>query len=334
MPANLTPQYIGLRTRFQQSKDDEEKAELLQEMIAIIPKHKGTNKMLAELRSKLATLRKEALNKPSKHKAYNPYRIVRQGAGQVVVIGFPNVGKSKLVSILTKVHTLVASYPFTTDKPIVGMMPFENINIQLIDTPPITEENMEPNLIDLIRRVDLVLLVVDASGDESLEQIEFIKGKLEHVKLKLVAKHAEEDDEEETEFIYKKVIIVANKTDLEGSQDRIETLNELYSQEMTIIGLSAETNTEFDTFKKMIFDTLDIIRVYTKPIGKKPDLADPVILYRGSTVVEAAEEIHKDFAEKLKFAKVWGGGSKYNGQSVSRDHSLEDGNIVEFHVPE
>jgi len=334
MPANLTPQYIELRTRFQQSKDDEEKAELLQEMIAIIPKHKGTNKLLGELKSKLATLRKEAQHKPSKHKAYNPYRIVRQGAGQVLIIGFPNVGKSRLVSSLTKVHTQVAPYPFTTDKPIVGMMPFENINIQLIDTPPVTEELMEPSLIDLIRRVDLILLVIDASGDESLDQIEFIKDKLEQVKLKLVAKHVEEDDEEETEFIYKKAIIIANKTDVEGSQDRIETLNELYSQELPIVGLSAENDAEFSAFKKMIYDTLDIIRVYTKPIGKKPDLTDPIILYRGSTVVDAAEEIHKDFAENLKFAKVWGGGSKYSGQSVSRDHPLEDGNIVEFHVPE
>ena len=332
MPANLTPQYIELRTRLQQSKDIEEKIELLQEMVAIIPKHKGTNKLLGELRSKLATLRKESQHKPSKHKSYNPYQIVRQGAGQVVAIGFPNVGKSSLVAALTRVHTQVASYPFTTDKPIVGMMPYENINIQLIDTPPITDELMEPNLTDLIRRVDLVLLVVDVGSDDALEQIESIKARLEQAKLKLVMKHAEEDDDE-SEFILKKTIIVANKTDLEGSQDRFETLNELYSQELPIFGLSAEEN-EFDAFKRMIFDALDIIRVYTKPVNKKPDLTDPIILYRGSTVVDAAEEIHKDFAENLKFAKVWGGGSKYNGQNVSRDHPLEDGNIVEFHIPE
>jgi len=332
MPANLTPQYIELRTRLQQSKDPEERIELLQEMVAIIPKHKGTNKLLGELRSKLATLRKESQNKPSKHKAYNPYRIVRQGAGQVIIIGFPNVGKSSLVASLTKVHTPVASYPFTTDKPIVGMMPYENINIQLIDTPPITDELMDPNLIDLIRRVDLILLVVDAGSDDAFEQIESIKTGLEQTKLRLVMKHDEEEDEE-NEFILKKVIIVANKTDLEGSQDRIETLKELYSQELPIFGLSAEKH-EFDAFKRMIFYALDIIRVYTKPVNKKPDLTDPIVLYRGSTVVDAAGEIHRDFAENLKFAKVWGGGSKYNGQSVSRDHPLEDGNIVEFHVPE
>lgn len=320
MPANLTPQYIKLRSELEKSKDIEEKIELLQEMIAIIPKHKGTNKMIGELRSKLATFRKEVQNKPSKHKTYNPYSIVRQGAGQVVVIGFPNVGKSSLVAKLTKVHTTVAPYPFTTDKPIVGMMPFENINIQLIDTPPITEDGFEPSLIDLIRRADLILLVVDAGEDEALDHIEFIKNRLEQAKLKLTMMDIGED--EETEFIHKKAMIIANKTDLEGSQDRIDTLIELYSQEISVVGLSVEMDTEFDSFKRMVFDVLHIIRVYTKPVGKKPDFNDPVILYRGSTVVEAAEEIHRDFAENLKFAKIWGG--EYNGQRVSRDHPLEE----------
>ena len=330
MPANLTPQYIELRTRLEKSKDIEEKIELLQEMIAIIPKHKGTNKLIGELRSKLASLRKEAQNKPQKHKVYNPYSITRQGAGQVIVIGFPNVGKSSLVARLTNVHTAVAPYPFTTDKPIVGMMPFENINIQLIDTPPITEDNFEPSLIDLIRRVDLVLLVIDAGTDEALDQIEFIKSRLEQKKLLLTMRDI--GDDEETEFIHKKAMIIANKTDLENSQDIIDTLNELYSKEMPVIGLSAEKDTDFDSFKRMIFDYLHIIRVYTKPIGKKPDFNDPIVLYRGSTVVEAAEEIHRDFAEKLKFARIWGG--EYNGQRVSRDHPLDDGNILEFHIPD
>lgn len=330
MPANLTPQFIELRTRFEKSKDIEERIELLQEMIAIIPKHKGTNKLIGELRSKLASLRKEAQSKPPKHKVYNPYSIPRQGAGQVIVIGFPNVGKSSLVSRLTNVHTVVAPYPFSTDKPIVGMMPFENINIQLIDTPPITEDSFEPSLIDLIRRVDLVLLVIDAGTNEALDQIEFIKNRLEQKKLLLTMRDI--GDEEETEFVHKKAIIIANKTDLEGSQNVIDTLKELYSNQMPVIGLSAEKDEDFSSFKKTIFDYLHIIRIYTKPIGKKPDFDDPIVLYRGSTVVDAAEEIHRDFAEKLKFARIWGG--DYNGQRVSRDHPLEDGNILEFHVPD
>jgi small GTP-binding protein len=332
MPANLPPQYIELRTQLEKVRDVEEKVELLQEMIAIVPKHKGTNKILGELRSKLAAARKQSLEKPAKHKVYNPYSIIRQGAAQIIIIGFPNVGKSSLISRLTNVHTPVAPYPFTTDKPIVGMMPYENIKIQMIDTPPITEDLFEPSLIDLIKRVDFVLLVVDAGSDDALEQVESIVTRLEESRIKLATEQPEED--EDILLIHKKAILVANKTDIEGSQERMEMLKEFYSKELLIVGLSAEMDDDFNDFKKLIFDSLDIIRVYTKPIGKKPDMTDPVVLYHGSTVVDAAEEIHRDFAENLKFAKVWGGGSKYNGQSVSRDHLLEDGNIVEFHVPE
>lgn len=332
MPANLPPQYIELRTQLEKARDPEEKAEILQEMISIIPKHKGTNKLIGELRSKLAVARKQAIERPSKQKVYNPYRITRQGASQTVVIGFPNVGKSSLVSKLTHAHTQVAPYPFTTDKPIVGMMPYENIHIQMIDTPPITEELFEPNLIDLIKRVDFVILVVDAGSDDALEQVESIISRLEQARIKLTTDQPEEN--EDIQLIHKRAIIVANKADLEDSQDRVDMLKEFYSKELPIISFSVEMDTNFDNFKQIVFDSLNIIRVYTKPIGKKPDMTDPIILYHGSTVVDAAEEIHRDFAENLKFAKVWGGGSKYNGQSVSRDHLLEDGNIVEFHVPE
>jgi hypothetical protein len=332
MPANLPPQYIELRSQLEKARDAEERVELLQEMIAIIPKHKGTNKLLGELRSKLASARKQSQEKPSKQKVFNPYRITRQGAGQVVVIGYPNVGKSSLVSKLTHAHTQVADYPFTTISPIVGMMLFENINIQMIDTPPITDDVLEPNLVDLIKRVDFVLLVIDAGSDDALEQIESIVTRLNDLRIKLVTKQPEED--EDIQLIHKKGMIIANKADIEGSQDRIDMIKEFYGNDLPIISLSAEMDEDFSRFKNEIFNSLDIIRVYTKPIGKKPDMTDPIILYRGSTIVDAAEEIHRDFAENLKFAKIWGGGSKYNGQSVSRDHPLEDGNIVEFHVPE
>jgi len=330
MPANLPPQYIELRSQLEKARDAEDRAELLQEMISIIPKHKGTNKILGELRSKLAASRKQALEKPSKQKVYNPYRIPRQGAAQVVIIGFPNVGKSSLLTTLTNAHSQVADYPFTTLSPAVGMMPFENINIQMIDTPPVTDELFEQNLIDLIRRVDFVFLVVDAGSDDALEQVESIMTKLEESRIKLVAEQPEED--EDMQLVHKKAIIIANKSDLDGSQERIDMLNEFYSQELAISSLSVELDSDMDSFKKLIFDKLDIIRVYTKPIGKKPDMTDPVVLYHGSTVVDAAEEIHRDFAENLKFAKIWGG--EYIGQRVSRDHPLEDGNILEFHVPE
>ncbi len=226
MPANLPPQYVEARTRFINSKDIEEKIEILQYMIAIIPKHKGTNKLIGELRSKLAHLRREAQSKPSKRKYYDAYHIVRQGAGQVVLLGFPNVGKSKLITRLTKADSKVAPFPFTTDKPIIGMMPYENINVQLIDTPPITSEYIAPQLLELIRRADIAMPIVDIGDDSALDQAESIINRLKDAKIKLTIKESEYDSDDTEElnfdthiddisimedFIRKKAIMLANK---------------------------------------------------------------------------------------------------------------------------
>jgi ribosome-interacting GTPase 1 len=332
MPANLPPQYIALKRQFEVSRDIDEKIQLLEEMLAIMPKHKGTNKLLGENRSKLATLRKEAVQaKSSKRKRHDDYYITRQGAAQVVLIGFPNVGKSKIVASLTNAETEVAPYPFTTGKPIVGMMPYEDINIQLIDTPPISEDFMDTHLPELVRRADLVLLISDIGSDETLEQIEVVMTRLAESRIKLIAT----EDGYEDEFICKKTILIANKEDLEGSQERLDILKELYSQRFPIFIASAETGNGLEELKKQLFYALSIIRIYTKAVGKKADLAEPVILKHGSTVLDAAAEIHKEFFEKLKFAKIWGDGkNKYDGQQVSRDHPLEDKNIVEFHIAE
>lgn len=329
MPANLPPQYIALKRQFELSRDTDEKIELLEEMISIMPKHKGTNKLLGEVRSKLARLRKEALSKPSKHKRHDGYNIVRQGAAQVVLIGFPNVGKSSILNSLTNAEAEVAPYPFTTGKPVIGMMPYEDISIQLIDTPPISEDFVDTHLPELVRRADLILLIADIGNDDALEQIEIVMPKLLESRIKLISG----EDQYEDEYICKKTVLIANKEDMEGSQERLEILKELYSQRFPIFTISTETGKGLEDLKSQIFEILNIIRIYTKAVGKKADLIDPVILKRGSTVLDAAAEIHKEFFEKLKFAKIWGDGKNvYDGQQVSRDHELEDRNIVEFHI--
>lgn len=329
MPANLPPQYIALKRQFELSRDNDEKIELLEEMIAIMPKHKGTNKLLGEVRSKLATLRKEAQTKPAKQKRHDDYRITRQGAAQVALIGFPNVGKSIIVASLTNAEPEIAPYPFTTSKPVVGMMPYEDIKIQLIDTPPISEDFMDSHLPELVRRADLIMLVVDIGSDDTLDQMEVVMKRLSESRVKLVAA----EDQYEEGLISKKTVLIANKEDLEGSQERLEILKELYSQRFPIFTISAKLGKGLEDLKKQIFEALNIIRIYTKAVGKKADIIDPVILSHGSTVLDAAAEIHKEFFENLKFAKIWGDGKNvYNGQQVSRDHQLEDRNIVEFHI--
>jgi ribosome-interacting GTPase 1 len=330
MPANLPPQYYAAKKRFEHAKDIDEKIEILKEMLAIMPKHKGTDKLRGDVRSRLATLRKEAQKRPPKRRRQG-YHISRQGAAQIALVGAPNVGKSRIVASLTNADSEVASYPYTTAKPVVGMMPYEDINMQLIDTPPITGDYMDTFLPDVLRRVDLILLVADIGSDAALEQIDSVITKLAESRIKLVADDAQNGDE----YVCKRTIIVANKEDLEGNQERLDILKEFYGQRFPIIAISAESGNGLEHLKKRIFDVLHIMRIYTKSVGRKVDLTDPIILSRGSTVLEAAAEIHKEFFENLKFARIWGDGENvYDGQRVSRDYTLQDRNIVEFHISE
>jgi ribosome-interacting GTPase 1 len=95
--------------------------------------------------------------------------------------------------------------------------------------------------------------------------------------------------------------------------------------------ISAQENLNLDELTKEIFAVLDTIRAYSKVPGKPADLKDPVILPRGSTILDFAVQIHKDFAQKLKFARIWGK-EKYNGQMVQRDYVLKDGDVIELHT--
>ncbi|MFQ6044128.1 MAG: GTPase [Candidatus Poribacteria bacterium] len=336
MPANLPPQYLRVKREYELAKTTEEKIETLTEMLALIPKHKGTDKLRASLRANLSKLRKEEQKGRKAGRRTDEYHIRRQGAGQVILLGAPNVGKSKILAALTNATPEVADYPFTTQKPIVGMMPFENIHVQLVDTPPVLGGSIQPQIIENIRHTDLVLLVVSLDSDDALEEIESVRSSLEqaHVKLTLEAleeSKIEEYSEDELLLTRVKAMIVGNKSDSENASERLEVLRELYAEEFPVIPISAETGDGLTQLKEQIYKSLDIIRVYTKAPSKPADKADPIILPKGSTVIDAAEQLHKDFASEMKYARIWGQG-KYDGQSVSRDEILSDEDILEFHV--
>jgi len=211
----------------------------------------------------------------------------------------------------------------------VGMMKFENINIQLVDTPPITREYMEPWLSEIIRETDLVLLTADLGRDSLLEDIEAVVRKLEESKIKLVAREPEVKVTQEMR--YKRAIVGANKRDLPNANKRLKTLKDVYSDKFPIYSLSATSRAGLDHLKEKIYKALNIIRVYTKSPGKGADRSEPIILKKGSRVIDAARAIHKDFANKLRYARMWGSG-KFEGQKVQKDHPLEDGDILEFHI--
>ncbi|MFC2058980.1 GTPase [Chloroflexota bacterium] len=328
MPANLPPQYFEAEKAYRLAKVPEDKVEALETMLAIMPKHKGTDKLRAELRRRIAKYLEEAERRPSGARTGSTYNIRREGAGQIALVGLPNSGKSELVSALTGNLVEVADYPYTTKTPTPVMLMFENIQIQLLDMPPITDRDAKPWLSHIFRNADALLIVVDL-GTDPVSQMVTVAAELDKMMVKLLGKTDGEDLL--PGVVRKKVLVIANKCDLNYSAESYGGLKLEYGDEFIIIPASAKEGVDLEGVSRGIYDLLGIIRVYTKSPGKKPDFEDPIVLKKGSTIEDAAESVHKDFRNKLKYVQVWGSG-KFDGQRVSRGHVLEDGDVVELHV--
>jgi small GTP-binding protein len=325
MPANLPPQYFEAEKRLRTAKTAEDKIMTLEEMLAIMPKHKGTDHLKADLRRKIAKLSQEAEKRSGAKRA--SMLVEKEGAAQVVVIGLPNAGKSQLVASITSASPPVADYPFTTQTATPGMMEFENIKIQLIDTPPLTEQPAEWWLRNTIIRADGIAIVVDLSNDP-LAQMEAILTQLAEMRVGIGKIKAEEDS---LILHQKKALIIANKIDSENTGENYLRLRNKYGEQVPVTAISARQGNGLEKLRYEIFKMLDIIRVYTKAPGKKAELNDPIVLARGSTLEDAAEEVHKDFRTSLKYARIWGSG-KHDGVMAKRNHVLEDGDIIELHM--
>lgn len=328
MPANLTPQYLAAEQRFREAKTTQEKLDALEEMMAVIPKHKGTEHMRADIKRRIAKLRDKEKTSKGVKKAYE-FHVEKEGAAQIAVIGPPNSGKSLLLKHFTAAEPEVADYPFTTRVPLPGMMEYEDIQIQLVDTPPVTADYFETWMAGIVRNADGVLLVVDLTSPDLIEGIEDLREQLLRSKIRLKGYSEPEGD-----FPYGMVIvstlITANKADAPGAAQSLEILNELYGDEFPIAAVSVLTGKGMEDLKRRIYDLAQIIRVYTKIPGKPPDKNRPFTLKRGSTLLDLASAVHKDFVANLRFARAWGV-NKPDGAMISRDQALEDGDIVELH---
>jgi ribosome-interacting GTPase 1 len=328
MPANLTPQYLEAEAKFKEAKTAEDKIKALEVMMAVIPKHKGTEKLRGQLKSRLAKLRQELQKRPTIGRAEFIFNVRKEGAGQVVLLGLPNVGKSHLLSQITNANSEVADYPFTTQRPIPGMMPFENVQIQLVDTPPVQLDHVEPGFSHLVRNAHALLLVLDLT-DDPVFQAEVLLEELKQMKTGIVGKGPLPSPEEG--WVFRRALLVGNKCDLKHSVEGYRGMEGRFKGAFPMLSVSSKERMNFDALRKEIYGLLDIIRVYTKAPGKNPDLSEPVILKKGSTIEEVALSIHKDFAFKLRYARIWGSG-KYDGQMVKRDHQVDEGDVIELHL--
>jgi ribosome-interacting GTPase 1 len=328
MPTNLPPEYFDAEKRYRTASTSAEKLACIEEMLAIIPKHKGTDKLRADLRKRVSKLKSAAQAKKSLARHESAYHINKEGAGQVVIVGATNVGKSALVATVTHAAPQVADFPHTTWKPTPGMMPMENIQIQLIDTPPLSKEFVDPEMMDLIRRCDLVLLMVDLQTDplQQLEDTVALLGEHRIVPLRLKDRYRDQRGISLLPFL-----IMANKNDNAATDENLDIFRELLSDNWPMIAASVATGRNLDLLKATIVERLNIIRVYSKSHGKKPDRSSPFVLKKGSTIADFACKVHQDFAQKLKAAKVWGI-AVFDGQMVQRDYVLQEGDIVELQI--
>jgi len=328
MPANLTPQYYAAEARYKAAKDDREKIKALKSMLGVIPKHKGTEKLQAELKRKIALLRDEIEGSKGKGAHRFVYHVDKEGAGQIAVVGTPNAGKTMLVNALANSNFESAEYPFTTRTYQPAMMAFEDIQIQLIDLPPISAEHLENWVPSIIFNSDALLIVVDLSSDDLLEQMDSILLVLNHHKMYLFET---EDQDRDERWVLKKALFVGTKFDRPGSDDNLKIFNEFYAKNIYLQAVGKDDVEAIRKLREDLFRLLEVVRIYSKRPGYATDYSNPFVLPASSDLLTFAALVHHDFEANLKYARVWNT-DKYEGQRINRDYILQDKDVIELHI--
>ncbi|WP_461865992.1 OBG GTPase family GTP-binding protein [Thermococcus sp.] len=386
MPTNVTAEYLAAEEEYRNAKTIPEKIRALEKMYATVPKHKGTEKLRLQIKRRLSELRKELEKQQAQKKGGGySFSVRKEGAAQIVLVGFPNVGKSSLLTKLTNADVDIANYPFTTVEPIPGMMNHHDVQIQLVEVPGLVEgaalgKGMGTQLLSVVRNADAIAIVIDLSHDpirqmkvllKEFERAgikvnkrkpkieikrmpsggiiingqENIKGELSEI-MKMLREeriHSAEitvkepvtledfSDALDESLVWKRAIIIASKGDAPGSRENYEKLIKAYGEKFRIVPVSVKIGANLNEVKDALYELAGIIRVFTKSPGEEPAYP-PIPMKKGSTVLDVAKKVHKEFAKNFKYARVWGKSVKFPGQRVGADHILEDGDIVEIHI--
>lgn len=331
MAVNLPPQYHDAEARYKKAQTPEDKLVALKEMWVILPKHKASEKVQADLKTKISELTDqiEQAKLGPKKAAPGSYKFPRQGAGQVVFLGPPNAGKSLLMTKLTKATPTVAPYPFTTREPTPGMMDYEDVRVQLIDLPPITADAYEPFITDITRSADAAILFLDLADDDGPAATQAVIERLKLARRELVPPGSSMPDDPAVYAL--PTLLIANKCDDEAAELRLELARESLNSPLPLRLISADRGDGVGELRKAIYEALGVMRIYTKQPGKPPDMTSPFTPAIGSTVAELAGKVHRDLEETVKSARVWGTGV-FDGQTVGREHILHDKDVVELHT--
>jgi len=339
MPANLSPEFKDAQEAFRRAREPKERLDCLREMLRTIPKHKGTEHLQADLRTRIKELTEEVTSprRPGA-KGGPPVTVRPEGAGQVALLGPPNSGKSSLHARLTGSHAVVGPYPFATKLPLPGMLPWEDVQFQLVDLPPVAEDYLEPWMPNALQHADAALLVVDLAVPECLDLVEALRRRLAEKRVRLTAspdeagEAATEEDALADAFGVRlpTALLAAQCDKLPDPAGELEALRQLAGLAFPALAVSAETGHGLARVGPLLFEMLGVVRAYTKLPGHPPDRGRPFTLLRRATVRDVASLVHRGRAAELRFARLWGSG-KFEGEQVSADHPLRDGDVVELH---
>ena len=339
MPTNVTPEYKKAEEAYRRAREPKERLDCLREMLRTIPKHKGTDHLQADIKTRIKQLTEELSGPKKGGRRSGPSHVVRpDGAAQICLIGAPNAGKSSLHARLTGSRTDVGPYPYTTHLPVPGMLPFEDIHFQLVDLPPVSADFLEPWLINALQPADGAMLVIDVSDPECVEHVPVILERLGEKKVMLTPawpglespQQGAADESGDPFRLDLPTVLIANKSDLDPDPDEVKVLEELLGLRFPALTMSAETGQGLDALGAFLFRALEIVRVYTKTPGKPADKEKPFTVRGGDTIADVARLVHKDIARSLKFARIWGT-EVFDGQQVGPDHVVTDGDLVELH---
>lgn len=334
MPANLSPEYKAAEASFRKTHDPRARLDILREMLRVIPKHKGTDHLQADIKRRIKDLSDE-LEGPRRGGAARsgPALVVRpEGAAQIALIGPPNSGKSALHARLTGSDAHVGPYPFTTQYPEPGMMPHEDIHFQLVDLPAVSRAHPVPWLAGALQTADACMLVMDLTDPDCVEQYQAVHAVLAEKRVILTDRWEAGLGGDDPFAIPLPTLMLVNKSDcLREADAELDTFRELTQTRYTELAVSAETGQGLSGIGPWLYRNLGVVRVYTKTPGRAPEKGRPFTLRRGQTVEDVARLVHKDMASTLKYARVWGE-SGFDGQHVGREHVLGDGDVVELHT--
>lgn len=338
MPANLSPDYKKAEQAFRAASDEHERLDCLKEMLRTIPKHKGTEHLQADIKSRIKSLSDELSGPKKGGKRTGPVHSIRpEGAAQIALLGPPNSGKSSLHARLTGSRAVIGPYPHTTHEPMAGMIPYADIHFQLIDLPAVSTDFVPPWIQTALHPADAALFVVDPSDPASPEAVGFVRDRLREKKISLSAawpadaRPAVTDDDDDPFLVRLPTLLVANKSDLSAGPADLDALIELADIDFPNLAVSVETGSGLDHIAAFLFEHLGIVRVYTKLPGKPPEKDKPFTVRQGATVLDVATLVHRELAGSLRYARGWGE-RVYDGQQVGPEHQVADGDIIELHM--